>query len=115
MSTEIKVTCIRCERAQTVKIQPGQRVFSLQCPECGLTEFSSRPFALFTEHHRPIYRIYQAQLLDGEMIKFSVNNVREVSLRKEIEIGEKLILPNSLLLEYETFSRNEARSLATEL
>ncbi|MGI2295585.1 hypothetical protein [Paenibacillus sp. GXUN7292] len=86
----------------------------LECPVCGSTKADD-----FVEVRRPIYRVYLAEILgapyDGEPILFSVSNVREYSLREEIAKGERLIKPTSLRLLYETFDRNLARSLATEL
>lgn len=86
----------------------------LQCPVCESTNPEN-----FMEVRRPIYRVYLAEIsgdpYDGEPFLFSVSNVREYSLREEIAKGERLIKPNSLRLLFETFDRNLARSLATEM
>ena len=65
---------------------------------------------------RAIYRVYRAEFsFEDSSFEFSCSNVREVSLRRDIETGHLLIKPNSLKLLVETFDRNEARALATEL
>lgn len=67
-----------------------------------------------------IYYVFECNLTEldhtptDEKIKFCCSNVRWASLKEEIERGERLIDPRSIKKIYETFDRNEARSMATE-
>ena len=60
---------------------------------------------------RPVYRVYEAQVA-GEKATFLVamSDIREVSLRKEIARGERLM--RLIRLVAETDDRNAAREMA---
>lgn len=60
-----------------------------------------------------VFRIFEATLQGGEVIKVSCSNVREISLRQQMEQGQVTI--TSLKQVYETSDRNEARRIAGEV
>ncbi|MDQ0896240.1 MULTISPECIES: hypothetical protein [unclassified Paenibacillus] len=111
----IKLSCRCCGRAQSQIVDVKASV-KVQCPECGQTEESFLPLSSFdkVEGH-PIYRVFEARLKDeGTMIKFCCSNVRQPSLVEDIRSGRFLIDPDTAVCIFETFDRNEARSMATE-
>jgi hypothetical protein len=61
-----------------------------------------------------MYRVYEANIA-GRTARFSCSDVREISLRQQIERGEVTIEPNSMVLLLETPNRNEARRMASEI
>lgn len=66
------------------------------------------------------YYIFECNLTDlegktlDERVRFCCSSLRWLSLKKEIEQGEKLLDINTLEKVYETKDRNKARSMATE-
>lgn len=111
----IKLSCMRCGRAQS-KYVDVKVIAKIHCPSCGQTEESLLPFASFEQvEGRPIYRVFEARLTgEATMIKFCCSNVRQASLIKDIRAGRFLIEPDTAVCLFETFDRNEARSMATE-
>lgn len=59
-----------------------------------------------------VHRVYEG-FTDGERFVFSVNAVREISLREEIRRKEKVMEIGRLL--YETDNRNEARNYTEKI
>jgi hypothetical protein len=112
---ENKMRCCVCGKGQTLFGDIYPSPITLVCV-CGNQEVSKWPFKQFElVTNQPIYRVYAAKLLgEDEMIQFCVNNVREVSFRREVEAGDFLIELDSLQLTYETFDANEAIRMATQ-
>jgi len=63
---------------------------------------------------KPMYRIYEATI-PGESgtFRIAVSELREISLREEIQTGKRDLILLSLLAE--TQDRNEARSMGYEM
>lgn len=70
---------------------------------------------VFKFENLPVYRVYDAKLKDEDTsIRFAVSEIREKSLKEEIEKGILNIELNSMSLFLETEDRNQARTLAIE-
>lgn len=111
----IKLSCRSCGRAQSQYVDVKAAV-KVQCPGCGQTEETVLPLLSFMKaERRPIYRVFEARLKGEEtMIKFCCSNVRQPSLVDDIRSGRFLIDPEFAVCLFETFDRNETRSMATE-
>lgn len=111
----IKLSCRCCGRALSLFVDIKAPV-KVQCPRCGQAEEALLPLSSFEKvEGRPIYRVFEAQLKGEETrVTFCCSNVRQPSLVQDIRSGRLLIDPDTAVCIFETFDRNEARSMATE-
>jgi hypothetical protein len=96
----------------------SQSTCKVRCLGCGVEEEKHLPLSSFEQvKGRAIYRVFKAKLKtpEQEQVMFCCSNVRQVSIVDDIRSGRLLIDPDTAVCVFETFDRNEARSMAPEL